>query len=364
METISDSLNIEFEALNTENHLRAKPPKQSYLYFPSEYEMVEFDNKNPKKILRRIFEGGVKFNDFEEENFINFSKFLEEKSIILPNYWEKFNTIRFLQANGYDFEKTLKFIMEHIEWRLKYLPVVPTDNVKRILNLGYLYIHGRDNRFRPILVLNPDIFVQNLNKYCLDDWINALIYMLEYIKEHCFLPGQIENWNLICDVGKSSIVFMPKELKTLMSILQSNYRCRLYVMYIVNVSLFVKVLWKTINILLDPSTQRKIKLLQGEAEIEREIFKNINRKQIEKRFGGLAENIEGRFFPPVFPSDEYFTSAEDEKVLIDEDMYAEISKSNPMLKKSPFINQQEQYLRGDMITLENRQNVVNKADSI
>jgi len=337
METISDSLNIEFESLNTENHLRAKPPKQSYLYFPSEYEMVEFDNKNPKKILRRIFEGGIKFNDFEEENFINFSKFLEEKSIILPNYWEKFNTIRYLQANGYDFEKTLKFIMEHIE---------------------------RDNRFRPILVLNPDIFVQNLNKYCLDDWINALIYMLEYIKEHCFLPGQIENWNLICDVGKSSIVFMPKELKTLMSILQSNYRCRLYVMYIVNVSLFVKVLWKTINILLDPSTQRKIKLLQGEAEIEREIFKNINRKQIEKRFGGLAENIEGRFFPPVFPSDEYFTSAEDEKVLIDENMYAEISKSNPMLKKSPFINQQEQYLRGDMITLENRQNVINKADSI
>jgi len=156
---------------------------------------------------------------------------------------------------------------------------------------------------------------------------------------------------------------MPKELKTLMSILQSNYRCRLYVMYIVNVSLFVKVLWKTINILLDPSTQRKIKLLQGEAEMEREIFKIINRKQIEKRFGGLAENIEGRFFPPIFPSDEYFTSAEDENALIDDEMYVEISKNNPMLKKSPFINQQEQFLRGDMITLENRQNVINKTDS-
>ena len=338
MEILSQSDIVEFESLNTYRHNNAKPPKQAYLYFPTERETVEFDKNNPKKILRRIFQGGLKYTSFESDNLNNFENFLMKNQLILPEYWKRYDTLRFLQANGYDHDKTLKYIKDHIEWRTNNLPVIPTDNVKKILKLGFFYIHGRDNRFRPIIVLNPDIFVNNLNNYVLHDWVYSLIFVLEYLKEHCFLPGQIENWNLICDVGKSSILFIPKEFNKLLNILQSNYRCRLYKMYILNVSLFIKVLWKTINIMFDPTTQRKIKLLQEDSDIEQELFKYINKTQIEKRFGGTADNIESKFFPPIFPSNEYITSKEVTSIFVDENEYLEIINSNKEYRKSPFIS--------------------------
>lgn len=337
MKTLSNSVLLEFHSYNTPSHEKAKPPKQSYFYFPTERETVEFDKTNPMNVLRRIFEGGVQYNSFEKENLDKFAHFLEKSNFTLPTYWEKENTLRFLQANGYDYEKAFNSIKVHIEWRLKCLPVNPTDNVKKLLNLGFFYIHGRDNRFRPIIVLNPEIFVNNLNKYGIDEWLLTLIYLLEYTKQQCLLPGQIENWTIICDVGKSSILSLPKELKLLLAILQNNYRCRLYSMYILNVSLFIKVLWKTISIGLDQSTQRKIKLLQGDGDIEREVFKNINKAQIERRFGGLADDIVTKFFPPIFPSDDFFTSEDDKKVCVDESKYFEIINTSQTYKRSPFL---------------------------
>ena len=109
-------------------------------------------------------------------------------------------------------------------------------------------------------------------------------------------------------------------------------------MYILNVSLFIKVLWKTINIMFDPTTQRKIKLLQEDSDIEQELFKYINKTQIEKRFGGTADNIESKFFPPIFPSNEYITSKEVTSIFVDENEYLEIINSNKEYRKSPFIS--------------------------
>lgn len=337
MVSVSNSMILEFESLDTLRHKNAKPPKQAYLYFPNERESVELDKTNPKKILRRIFEGGIKYTLFESENLDNFAIFVSKRSMTFPSDWQRYNTLRFLQAYSFDYEKTLQNIKEHIDWRNKYIPVNPSDNVKKLLNLGFFYVHGRDNRFRPILFLNPEIFISNVSKYVLDDWVRTLIYLFEYIKDQCFLPGQVENWILICDVGKSSILFMPKELKALLSILQSNYRCRLYTMYILNVSLFIKVLWKTINMVLDPSTQRKIKLLQGDPDIEREVFNTINKAQVEMKFGGLAGNIDRKFFPPIFPSNDYFTNEDDHKILVTYSKYLDIISTNQALNPSPFI---------------------------
>ena len=328
--------------MNTDRHKDAKPPQQAYLYFPSEMEIVQFDNGNSKKLLRRIFEGGVLFNSFETEHLNQFNLFLKKKNFTLPDNWETFNTLRFLLAYSFDYEKALKFILDHIDWRSKFLPVSPSDTVKKLLNIGFVYVHGRDNRFRPIVMLNPDIFINNLDKYSLDDWILTIIYLFEYIKENCFLPGQIENWNILCDVSKTSVIFMPNELKVILNVLQSNYRCRLNTMYIINVSFLIKILWKTISLVLDPFTLKKIKLLKGESDIEGEVFKIINKTQIESKFGGLACNIEKKFFPPIFPSLEYFVSEEDKNILVSQQKYIEIINTNHCLKKSPYIENKKE----------------------
>ena len=83
MESLSNSVFLEFETMNTDRHKDAKPPQQAYLYFPSEMEIVQFDNGNSKKLLRRIFEGGVLFNSFETEHLNQFNLFLKKKNFTL-----------------------------------------------------------------------------------------------------------------------------------------------------------------------------------------------------------------------------------------------------------------------------------------
>ena len=101
-------------------------------------------------------------------------------------------------------------------------------------------------------------------------------------------------------------------------------------------------MWKTISLVLDPFTLKKIKLLKGESDIEGEVFKIINKTQIESKFGGLACNIEKKFFPPIFPSLEYFVSEEDKNILVSQQKYIEIINTNHCLKKSPYIENKKE----------------------
>ena len=336
MLNLSDSILIEFDNFETERHKNSKVPKIAHFYFPKDSEIIEFNQNNPKNTLRRIFEGGEIYNDYEKEKILLFNKEIFRRDIKLPSDWQDFDSLRFLQATGYDNIKTILYVLEHIEWRKNNIPIIPTDNIKRILNIGFLYAHGRDNRFRPILILDPNIFNKYLKSFSVQDWILSIIYLFEYLKKNCFLPGQIENWNIICDVSKVNLFLLPTEFKIILNTLQSNYRCRLYVMFIINVSFIMKSIWSLIKSMLDSSTQRKIRFLSGE-ELKGEIFKYINLSQLEEKFGGEAVNMENKFFPPNFPSNNYFTELDNpDEILVKEEKYLEIIQNNS--KYTPYSN--------------------------
>lgn len=351
MENLSDSVLIEYEDFTTYRHNLTKPPAHSYFYFPQDIEIIELNKTNPKKQLRRIFQGGVKYNDFELENLSKFKEELKKRDLSLPSYWEECNTYRFLQASGYDHSKTILLILEHLEWRKINFPVILTDKIKQILNSGFIYIHGRDNRFRPLIVFDPNIFSLNKKKFVTEDWILSLVFFFEYVTKNCFIPGQIENWNIICDVSKVSVLFLPSELKIILNTLQCNYRCRLYVAIVMNVSFLMKSIWNMIKMMLDESTERKVKLLNNIDDVNKELFKFINKSQLEKRFGGEAENLERKFFPPFFPSNEYFTENDDlAEILVNEEKYVEIIRNNDKLVPSPYVKLD---VKGNEVALKN-----------
>ena len=58
--------------------------------------------------------------------------------------------LRFLQGNGFNYEKTIKSLDEHLEWRIKSLPV-ELEDVEPQVQQGLLYFFGRDKRYRPVL---------------------------------------------------------------------------------------------------------------------------------------------------------------------------------------------------------------------
>jgi hypothetical protein len=63
------------------------------------------------------------------------------------------------------------------------------------------YPCGRDRFFRPVLVYNcKKIDLKNI-----ENSLKATILVHEQIINHMFLPGQVENWDIIYDLGGMGI---------------------------------------------------------------------------------------------------------------------------------------------------------------
>jgi hypothetical protein len=146
--------------------------------------------------------------------------------------------------------------------------------------------------------------------------------------QNLVIPGQVENWNLITNLGKLSIMSIPEKMKKLMNVLTSNYRCRLYVNFIFGMSTFLKFVWNIVKGMLDEYTVKKLRFVDF-AKLD-EVFEFIHPSQVEQRFGGTAMNVQpGYFFPPNFPSSQYQLNGVNVKdVIISEEEYKERVKNN------------------------------------
>jgi hypothetical protein len=303
-------------------------PKEAYLYFPSETEQILFDLKKPLKTIRKIFET-VNYNEFEIEKLSGFKNYLQEKNSLIEI--KQAETMRFLQAHEYNYATTEISIKNSLEWRKQILPVKLNENIIKILNSGFIYIHGRDNRFRPLIICNPRFY--NSNSYSYEDWLNSVIYLIEYCVNNLMLPGQVENWNIICDLKDVSLYSVPKDLKNIMKTVQDNYKCRLHQMYIVNLGSFASILLYLIKKILGENIEKKLKLVNS-PEV---LFENINMFQIEKIFGGRSEcSHKNILFPPCMPMT---ILKEKDPGLVSDDEYLKIIREKLGYMRSPFIKE-------------------------
>lgn len=70
-----------------------------------------------------------------------------------------------------------------------------------------MYHYGRDNRFRPIIVLKMKL----LNELGLtnDEIKLTIAYFIEYMLSNAILPGQVENWIIITDMKGVGLTNVP-----------------------------------------------------------------------------------------------------------------------------------------------------------
>lgn len=61
--------------------------------------------------------------------------------------------MRLLSAEKNDHCKALHHMIEHSQWLRQTYPV-PYHTIGDILKSGFLYVSGRDAKFRPIVILN------------------------------------------------------------------------------------------------------------------------------------------------------------------------------------------------------------------
>lgn len=99
--------------------------------------------------------------------------------------------LRILYATKFNMEKACQALRAYAQWREASLPPHLTPPSLAFLESGAIYTLGRDNRFRPLVIVNAPLLAQ---KGQIEVALQALTILFEFVLEHIMLPGQIENW--------------------------------------------------------------------------------------------------------------------------------------------------------------------------
>ena len=314
-------------------HLKALPTEEMYRYFPNESDIITLQ-ENPKDNYRFIF-CGMKKTEFEDKKLEEFNKFLEEKmkkkniDIFLPDWWIESDTMRYLQASNYDFKKVYELIKENIKNTEDSLRIIDR-RIRYILNSGLVYMHGRDCHFRPIIVVEAERAIELMDKmgYTFEELSQALLFFMNYIVNYMLVPGQIENWFLICDLKNIGVTKMSLFSKILSAL--SKFRCRVIKNYILNLSGFVKFALSSVLSVLGSSSAKKIVIVkENQLEVMQEF---ILKENLQEKHGGISPNLipgENNLFPPVVPSEFYKKPNEKLNIVTPEEYKEMCLESNP-----------------------------------
>ena len=205
-----------------------------------------------------------------------------------------------------------------------------------------MHTFGRDHQFRPLLICQPYILQQCLNLFSGDDIYNASIFICQYMCNYMMIPGQIENWIMIVNMERTSILSIPDSVKKLMSSLSDYFISRLYRCYILGLNTFLKMIYRLICNFVEKTTVEKVIILDDKNDPRKN--QDINPENLEERFGGKAPdleyNIENSLFPPKMPTNNFLLDNENPKdILITEEQYIEKYNAGeiPLRSASPYI---------------------------
>ena len=324
-------------------------PREAYFFIPSLENQMIYDAKNPKRSLRLIFEKKDKseYLIHEKEYYEKFEKYFEENfndSFVIPDDWTESETRKCLQASNFDNKKTIQKMKSCIEYPI---PVVPFNDIRDILTSGFVYMHGLDCNYRPIICIVLSKFVKIMDIYPINNFIYAIYSFVNYLSKHMFIPGQVENWIMFADMSEVSFWKPPTKILKIFDFLQNKYLCRLSSLYIFGMNYILTMCWKIVKKLIDERTAQKFNFISGENDIKELVLTKIHPSQLERRFGGNAENIQDELdFPFLLPSDQYqIIDSRDE--IISEEKYIELVKNDKLVTISPYLIQ-EGKIRGNL----------------
>jgi hypothetical protein len=225
---------------------------------------------------------------------------------------------------------------------------------------------GRDNFFRPIIIVNAckiSYLIQKLN-IDMEDIQKAVAFFINYIIYFQLIPGQLENWLIISDVSKVGITEFGY-FKKLMDIL-SKFRGRVYRNFIIGMNVILRSCAKGALAIFGSSSKKKIKFV-NEKEIFEELKQYVNIQYIPQIYGGNQVELQlgnNNLFPPNFP----IFSSDIPEDLMSEDEYKHLCNNSsrnliicPQLKKKW---KEEEELKKEMEKKIEEEKLINENDCI
>jgi len=296
-------------------HLADSIPKEDYPYYymDKNVRMPEiakkftpnmeaiFFNYGHKKQERMIFPESEGYTDDEEEKYQKFEEYLTKNKYFLPETLTKRRKMRFLYGNNFNHKSTYKNILATLEFRHQNLPFLVNDEIKQLVDSGMMYIHGRDKCFRPIFIVQSAKITESTAQ--LDNILKAAYFVTFYGMENMCLPGKIENWISINDMGGLSIRKLPtKFIGKLLKSFQTHLKCRGRKFIMLNVTFGIRAIWKILSPFVDANTHLRTDVTKDSTHLYLQHM--VHPSQLEERFGGEAPNLT-QYWPPKYVSDEF-----------------------------------------------------------
>ena len=173
-----------------EIYKKSIPPPEAFYYFPKGEEIMITNDKKPEKALRRIFLN-VPYTEIEKRWIKEFKEEIQTNpEIVLPDYWNDSYNLRFVYATECNIKKSHERLARYLKWHRNLFPMTiqPGDKVVELLNLGFLYVYGRDHQFRPILVCQPYVYQKNMNLFREEEVIRASVFLItDYLLNNSFI---------------------------------------------------------------------------------------------------------------------------------------------------------------------------------
>lgn len=73
-------------------------------------------------------------------------------------------------------------------------------------------MHGRDENFRPIIVLR--LYKFEVSEQKITEYIEVFKYFFEWILANMMIPGQVENWIIFLDLNNMSVLNLPLKVRS------------------------------------------------------------------------------------------------------------------------------------------------------
>lgn len=305
-------------------------PEEAYLYFPSP------STTSSSKLHRSLFEGAIFYTQLENKAITEIYPKLKPET---QKHITKSDIMRFLLHNCNSSQKTIISLEKYIFLKqsiLTYPLSSPPESIIHFLNRGVVYSFGRDHNFRPNIIIDI-INVLKCSKVMSKDFIvKALFYFLHFVIEYLLLPGQVEQWNVIMNTNGKSVEY-DDEFKYVFNILTDCFPQRLHMLFIYNCDNIGCFMWNFFKIALENKTQvnnQVVILRQDKAHNNsnaKSIFDYIHEEQLEKKFGGLEDNVTHNYFPPYVDNKKHKRYYKNDEIdcrrkIIDKDSYIDKMK--------------------------------------
>ncbi|CDW83431.1 UNKNOWN [Stylonychia lemnae] len=266
-----------------------------------------FENTFPTSQMKRFDPPrGVAYDSYELKKLEELRQYIAIHDVSeIPESFEDGDCLKYLQANDYRVKETVASIRDHLKWRVQSLPCSITSEAIALIKTGFLYVHGRDRFYRPCIVFQPLVIEQLKTKQVIktEAIITATVFILEYIKANMLVPGKVENWVVVSNINKLSLNKLPlKELQQVNWVIQNNYRGTLARSWSVNCTSMQLICWKVVEVFMEQQTRKVISLHKESSP--QSLRENFHESQLEKRFGGSAEQP-NQFWPPIMPDGPY-----------------------------------------------------------